>query len=108
MNEGVTTASKNIVIPEDKIAEFCQRHHIRKLSLFGSVLRDDFTPESDVDVLVEFEPGHVPGFITLAGIEIELSEILGRKADVRTPAELSRYFRQEVLDIAEVKYVQQE
>jgi hypothetical protein len=83
---------------------FCKKHHIRRLSLFGSVLRDDFGPNSDIDVLVEFEPGKTPGMITLAGMEIELSELLGRKADLRTPAELSRYFRQDVLDHAQVQY----
>jgi predicted nucleotidyltransferase len=93
-----------IEIPKEEIEQFCQRHHIRKLSLFGSVLRDDFRPESDVDFLVEFEPEHIPGFIRLAGMEIELSEIVGRKADLRTAAELSPYFRQEVLDSAVVQY----
>lgn len=95
-----------IQIPNDKLTEFCQRHHIRKLALFGSVLREDFTPESDVDWLVEFEPGKVPGYIRLAGMENELSEMIGRRADLRTPNELSRYFRQEVLDSAVVQYVQ--
>lgn len=95
-----------IQIPQEKIAEFCQRHHIYKLALFGSVLREDFTAESDVDYLVEFEQGKVPGYIRLAGIENELSEIMGRKADLRTPNELSRFFRQEVLDLAVVQYVQ--
>ncbi len=95
----------HIVIPKDKIAEFCRKHHIRKLSLFGSVLRDDFGPDSDVDVLVEFEPGHVPGLIRIAALEIELSDILGYKVDFRTPAELSRYFRQRVMDMAESQYV---
>lgn len=66
-----------IEIPKDEIADFCRRHHIRTLSFFGSVLRDDFGPESDIDVLVAFEPGHVPGLIRLAGMEFELSEILG-------------------------------
>ena len=98
--------SKNIVVPKEKIADFCRRHHIRKLSFFGSVLRDDFRPESDVDVLVEFEPGEVVGLIRLAGMELELSEILGRKVDLRTPADLSRYFRDEVLQSAEVQYAQ--
>lgn len=97
---------KNIVVPKEKIADFCRRHHIRKLSFFGSVLREDFRPESDVDVLVEFEPGQVVGLIRLAGMEIELSEILGRKVDLRTPADLSRYFREEVLQSAEVQYAQ--
>lgn len=95
-----------IQIPNSKLAEFCQRHHIRKLALFGSVLREDFTPESDVDWLVEFEPEKVPGYIRLAGMENELSEMIGRKADLRTPNELSRYFRQDVLDLAVVQYVQ--
>jgi len=94
----------HIYIPKEKIAEFCRRNHIRKLSLFGSVLRDDFGPESDVDVLVEFEQGHVPGLITLSGMEIELSGIIGRKADMRTPEDLSRYFRNEVVESAEVHY----
>lgn len=94
-----------IEISPDKIADFCQRHHILKLSLFGSVLRKDFNPNSDVDVLVEFEPNHVPGFIRLAGMEIELTEVLGRKVDLRTPEDLSRCFRQKVLDLALVQYV---
>lgn len=93
-----------ITLPKDKIEDFCRRHHIRKLSLFGSVLRGDFRPDSDVDVLVEFEPGYSVGLIRLAGMEIELSSIIGRKVDLRTPAELSRYFRQKVLDVAEVQY----
>lgn len=96
----------HIEIPKDKIAEFCKRNHIRKLSLFGSILREDFRPDSDVDVLVEFEHGQVVGLLRLAGMEIELSEILRHKVDLRTPAELSRYFRQEVLDSAEVQYAQ--
>ena len=94
-------------IPRDKIAEFCKRNHIRKLSLFGSALRGDFRPDSDVDILVEFEPEYVPGYIHLAGMEIELSEILGGcKVDMNTPQCLSRYFRDEVLSKARVQYVQ--
>lgn len=93
-----------IDLPKREIEKFCKKHHIKKLSLFGSALRNDFTPESDVDVLVEFEPGQVVGFFRLSGIEIELSTIMKRKVDLRTPAELSRYFRQEVLDTAEVQY----
>ncbi len=92
-------------ISEGALDAFCRRRRIRKLSLFGSVLRDDFGPESDVDVLVEFEPGAVVGYFELAEMESDLSELLGRKADVRTPAELSRYFRQEVLAAAEPQYV---
>jgi predicted nucleotidyltransferase len=98
--------NKNIVVPKDTLAAFCKRHHIRRLAFFGSVLRDDFKPGSDVDVLIEFEPGHVVGLIRLAGIELELSKILGRKVDLRTPADLSRYFREEVLQSAELQYAQ--
>ncbi len=94
-----------IDISKDKIAEFCQRHHIRKLSLFGSVLRDDFRPDSDVDVLVEFESGRTPGYFKLVSMEMELSEILeGRKIDLRTPNELSIYFRDRVMAEAVVQY----
>lgn len=93
-----------IPIPQDRIEDFCRRHHIRRLALFGSVLRDDFTDESDVDVLVEFEPEYVPGFAFL-DMEDELSEILHRKVDLNTPLSLSRYFRDEVLQEAEVRYV---
>ena len=100
-------AKKNqIKIPKKKIEEFCRKNHIRKLSFFGSFLRKDFGPDSDVDVLVEFEPGEKVGFLKLAGMERELSEILNHKVDLRTPAELSRYFRQEVLDSAKVQYAQ--
>ena len=93
----------NIRVPRDKVAEFCKRNGIRKLSLFGSALRGDFRPDSDVDVLVEFEPGHVPGLAFFA-MENELSEILGRKVDLNTPQFLSRYFREQVLAEAEVQY----
>ena len=100
--------SGNIFLPKDKIANFCRRNHIRKLSFFGSVLRDDFGPGSDVDVLVEFEPGHVPGFFRLFDIEEELSSLLGgRKVDLRTPEDLSRYFRAEVIARSLVQYVQE-
>lgn len=93
-----------IEIPREKLAEFCRRNHIRKLSLFGSILRDDFGPESDVDFLVEFEPGQTPGLFGIAGMEIELSEMIGRKVDLRTPEDLSRYFRDEVVRTAEPQY----
>jgi len=96
--------SVRIAIDREKIAEFCRRHHIRRLSLFGSVLRDDFGPDSDVDVLVEFETGHVPG-LAFFGMEAELSQILGRKVDLSTLQFLSRYFRDEVLNEAEEQYV---
>ena len=93
-----------IAIDGGVIAVFCRRHQIRKLSLFGSVLRDDFGPDSDVDLLVEFEPGAVVGLLDMANMEFELSDVLGRKVDLRTPAELSRYFRDEVVRVAEVVY----
>jgi hypothetical protein len=99
-------ARPRIEIPREKIAEFCKRNHIRRLSLFGSALRGDFGPDSDIDFLVEFDPDHIPGLIRLAGMEIELSEIMGRKVDLRTPQDLSRYFREEVLDSAEVQYAE--
>lgn len=86
-----------IRVSPEVIAGFCRRHHVRKLSLFGSVLRDDFRPESDVDVLVEFEPAHVPGFIRMAAMENELSVLLGRKVDLLTPNSISHYFRERVL-----------
>lgn len=96
----------HIEIPKELIADFCRRHHIRRLSLFGSVLRDDFCSDSDIDVLVEFEAGHVPGF-AFFGMEEELSEILGRKVDLNTPNFLSRHFREQVLQQAEVQYAEQ-
>jgi len=93
-----------IDLPKDKIAEFCKRNHIRKLSLFGSVLRDDFRRSSDIDVLVEFEPRHVPG-LNFFTMEIELSQLLGQKVDLNTPQFLSRYFREQVLAESETLYV---
>jgi predicted nucleotidyltransferase len=99
--------SVKIEIPKDKIADFCRRNQIRRLSLFGSVLRDDFQPGSDVDVLVEFEPGARVGFFELYDMEQELSRLLGcRKVDMNTPKSLSKYFRNEVMQEAEVQYVQ--
>ena len=94
-----------IPIDEGRIAQFCRQHHIHRLALFGSVLREDFGPESDIDVLVEFDGAHIPGLIRLAAMEIELSAILGHKADLRTREDLSRYFRQQVLDSAKTLYV---
>ena len=92
-----------IDIPYEKIVEFCKRHHIRKLSMFGSVLREDFRQDSDIDILVEFEPGHVPG-LAFFSMQDELSEIIGHKVDLNTPKVLSPYFRDEVLKEAEVLY----
>ena len=94
-----------IHIPHEKVARFCKKHCISRLSFFGSVLREDFRPDSDIDVLVEFEDGHVPGLIRLAGMEMELSAIIGRKVDMNTPNFLSPYFRHEVIGLAEVEYV---
>ena len=96
---------ENLGISKERLAEFCQRHRIRKLSFFGSILRDDFTADSDIDVLVEFEPEARVGLIRLAGIELELSELLGRKVDLNTPGFLSLYFREEVLKESETHYV---
>ena len=93
-----------IQVPRDKIAVFCRRNHIRRLAFSGSVLRRDFGPESDVDVLVEFEPGHIPG-LAFFGMQDELSQILGRKVDLNTPQFLSRYFRNAVQKEAEDLYV---
>jgi len=98
--------SLQIALPKDSLADFCRRHHIRQLAIFGSALRPDFNEASDIDVLVEFEPQHLPGLLGMAHMERELSELLGRKVDLRTPEDLSRYFRQDVLDEAEVQYAQ--
>ena len=96
--------SPKVAIPKDELADFCRRNRIRRLSLFGSVLRDDFGPDSDVDVLVEFEPGARVGLLRMAGMEIELSEMLGRKVDLNTQGFLSPYYRDAVLAEAEVQY----
>ncbi len=99
----IQISQAKIKIPMDNIASFCRRHHIRRLALFGSALRDDFQPDSDIDVLVEFEPGHTPGLAFFA-MEAELSQILGRKVDLNTPQFLSRYFRDQILAEAVVMY----
>ena len=93
-----------IQIDAQQIGEFCRRNHITRLAFFGSVLTERFGPESDVDVLVEFDPNHIPGLFALAGMEMDLSEVLGRKADMRTPMDLSHRFREEVLLGAVVQY----
>jgi hypothetical protein len=98
---------RGIDIPKERLAEFCKRNHIRKLSLYGSVIRGDFRPESDIDVLVEFDAGCRVGLIRLAQMERELSGLFGgRKVDMRTAADLSRYFRDEVVAAAEVQYAE--
>ena len=94
----------DISLPRDRLDEFCRRNHLAKLSLVGSVLREDFGPNSDVDVLVEFEEGHTPGLFGLARMEEELSEQFSRKVDLRTPQDLSRYFQDEVMESAAVQY----
>jgi len=93
-----------IDIPAERVSSFCRRHHIRRLGLFGSVLRDDFLPDSDVDVIVEFEPGQVPG-LSFFAMQEELSCILGRTVDLNTPGFLSGHFRERVLADAEIQYV---
>jgi len=97
-----------ILINKEKIEAFCRENRIRRLALFGSILRDDFRPDSDVDVLVKFEPGSVPGLFGIARMERQLSILFnGRKVDIRTPEDLSRYFRKEVQEEAEVQYAQE-
>lgn len=94
----------HIDVDHKRVSEFCRAHHIQKLAFFGSVLRDDFRPDSDVDILVWFEAEHLPTLFGLIRMENELSEAIGRKVDLRTPEELSRYFRDEVVAEAEVQY----
>lgn len=96
--------SLRIDIDTQETENFCRQHHIRRLAFFGSVLTDRFGPDSDVDVPVEFESGHRVGLLGMAAIEAELSQIIGRKVDLRTPQDLSRYFPDEVLAAAEMKY----
>lgn len=93
-----------ISIPTERIADFCRKHHIRKLAFFGSVLRDDFRRQSDVDILVEFEPTHIPGLAFFA-MEDELSQILEHNVHLNTPQFISPYYRDEILREAEVQYV---
>ena len=97
------TRSPAIDVPEQEISAFCKKHGIARLSLFGSVLRDDFAPGSDIDVLVEFQPGQTPGLAFFA-MQSELSELLGWKVDLKTPQDLSRYFRDRVLEEARIIY----
>src|SRR5258706_11040904 len=94
-----------IQLSESALADFCKRNGIARLSLFGSILRDDFTGDSDVDLLAEFEPGQTPSLFGMAGLEIKLTAMLGRKVDLRTPAEISHHFRQQVLREAQPQYV---
>jgi uncharacterized protein len=94
-------------LDEATVARFCEAHHIRRLALFGSQLKGTAGPDSDIDLLVEFDPAHTPGLIGLAAMEIELSDLLGgRNIDLRTPEDLSRYFRDEIVRTAQVQYAQ--
>ena len=94
-----------IKIPKKKIIAYCKKHHIKKLAFFGSLLREDFTSSSDIDILVEFEKGHIPGFFNLIRMENDLSMMFkGHKVDIRTPKDLSRYFRKQVISNAVVLY----
>ena len=86
------------------LTRFCEEHHIRRLALFGSRLKGTARPDSDIDLLVQFEPDHIPGLLAVASMELELSEMLGRKVDLRTAGDLSRHFRDEVVRTAEVQY----
>ncbi|MGB9674154.1 MAG: nucleotidyltransferase family protein [Anaerolineales bacterium] len=107
MSEGDGSESliRNLSIPHHEIVAFCERHGIRWFAIFGSILREDFRPDSDVDVLVEFKTSHIPTFFDLVEMEQELSALFGgRKVDLHTPRDLSRYFRQQVLEEAKVQY----
>lgn len=98
---------EQVSISQGALQAFCREHGIRRLSLFGSVLRDDFGPDSDIDVLVEFEPDRIPGLLGIAAMELQMSELFdGKRVNLRTPEDLSRYFRQDVLNTAEVQYAQ--
>jgi len=103
MKKDILKSQEVFPFPKERIAEFCRQHHIKKLAIFGSVLRPDFRADSDIDVLVEFEPDHVPG-LAFFGMQEELSTILGRKVDLNTAQCLSRYFRDRVLQEAVVQY----
>ena len=91
-------------MPKEKLVEFCRKNYIKKLSIFGSAIRGELAPDSDIDLLVEFEEGHTPGLFSIVRMEIELTEALGRKVDLRTPGDLSRYFRDEVVRSAKLAY----
>jgi predicted nucleotidyltransferase len=95
----------HLAIAEEQLARFCRKRHIRRLALFGSTLRGTARPDSDIDLLVEFEPGQEPGLLELVSMEAELATMLGgKRVDLRTPQDLSRYFREEVVRSAEVQY----
>lgn len=91
-------------ISQNKLAEFCRKNHIKKLSVFGSAIRGQLGPDSDIDLLVEFEKDHTPGLFSIIKMEMELAEMLGKKVDLRTPEDLSQYFRDEVVQNAKLQY----
>jgi hypothetical protein len=91
-------------ISKKELAEFCQKNHIKKLSVFGSLVRGELGPDSDIDLLVEFEQGHTPGLFSIIRMEMELGEVFGKKVDLRTPDDLSQYFRDEVMRNAQLQY----
>ena len=95
---------KSLNIDEATLANYCKKHQMRRLALFGSQLKGTAGPDSDIDLLVEFDEEHMPGLMGIAEMEIELTDLLGRKVDLRTAADLSRYFRDEVIQIAQVQY----
>jgi len=95
---------KSLNIDETTLAKYCKKHHMRRLALFGSQLKETAGPESDIDLLVEFDVEHIPGLMGIVEMEIELTDLLGQKVDLRTAADLSRYFRDEVIQIAQVQY----
>jgi uncharacterized protein len=94
------------IVPMEYLSAFCKRYHVKRLSVFGSAIRNAMKPDSDIDILVEFDPDHIPGLFTIAHMEIELGEKIGRKVDLRTAEDLSRYFRDEVVRTAEVQYAE--
>ena len=97
----------HLAIPQEQLTRFCRKYHIRRLSLFGSTLAGTARPDSDIDLLVEFEPGHEPGLLGMAAMEAELGELLGgKRVDLRTPQDLSSHFREQVLRTAEVQYAE--
>jgi uncharacterized protein len=105
MTKSMKANMVRIPVEKEKIAAFCRKNYVRRLSFFGSVVRDDFSSGSDVDVLVEFEPGHTPG-LSFFAMEMELSEIVGVHVDLNTPQFIGRYYRSQVEDEAVVQYEQ--
>jgi hypothetical protein len=95
---------ERVHLTKEQIAEFCNKHHIKKFAFFGSILRDDFRSDSDIDILVDLEPGAPIGLFEMADMELQLSDMAGRKVDLRTPQDLSKYFRDKVVKEAEVLY----